>query len=222
MDAHFPTSARRLGMVSAFCVVVLGTTYAAVLTAGLLSLDTPDQPIGDPAFTMLEILILLMTPAMVALMAAAHAWAPARARAMSLVALLFMTLAAGLTAVVHFTILTLSRQTAIAELPGAPLIFAFQWPSLAYALDILAWDVFFALSMLFGASAFGGRPLAQAIRGLMIGSALFALAGLSGVAAGDMWLRNIGIIGYLGIFLVVAALLGLLFHRTGLEDSEIR
>jgi hypothetical protein len=222
MDGRFPASARRLGVFAASCVVVLGTAYAAALTAGLLSLDAADQPIRDPVFTILEILILLMAPAMITLMAAIHAWAPARAKAMSLVALLFMTLAAGLTAAVHFTILTLSRQPAIADMPGAPLIFSFQWPSLAYALDILAWDVFFALSMLFGASAFAGRPLARAIRGLMIGSALFALLGLSGVATGDMWLRNIGIIGYLGIFLVVAALLGLLFHRTGPEDNEIR
>jgi hypothetical protein len=42
---------------------------------------------------------------------------------------------------------------------------------------------------------------------------VLALAGLSGVVAGDMQLRNIGIVGYLGVFLVVAGLLAVLFHR---------
>jgi len=87
-------------------------------------------------------------------------------------------------------------------------------PSVAYALDILAWDVFFAFSMLFAASAFKGRRLAAWIRALMIASALLCLAGLSGVAAGDMQLRNIGIIGYVPVFLVVAVLLAILFVRT--------
>jgi hypothetical protein len=43
---------------------------------------------------------------------------------------------------------------------------------------------------------------------------VLALAGLSGVVAGDMQLRNIGIVGYVVVFLVVAGLLGLLFYRT--------
>ncbi len=222
MDTHFPTIARRLGIFSAWWLVALGITYASVLAAGLLSLGSPDQPIPDPAFTILEVLILLMTPAMVALMAAVHAWSPARAKATSLVALLFMALAAGLTAVVHFAILTLSRQPLFADLPSAAMIFSLKWPSLAYALDILAWDGFFAISMLFAAPTFDGQPLARAIRTLMIASALFALAGLAGVAAGDMRLRNIGIVGYLGLFVIVAALLGLLFQRTGPDDKDGR
>jgi hypothetical protein len=36
---------------------------------------------------------------------------------------------------------------------------------------------------------------------------------LSGVVFGDMQLRNIGIVGYVGVFLVVAVLLAVLFYR---------
>ena len=48
----------------------------------------------------------------------------------------------------------------------------------------------------------------------MIVSGVLALAGLSGVVASDMQLRNIGIVRYLVLFLVVAGLLGVLFYRT--------
>jgi hypothetical protein len=68
--------------------------------------------------------------------------------------------------------------------------------------------------MFFAAPVFNGNRLATSIRILMIASGVLALAGLSGVVAGDMQLRNIGIIGYVVVFLVVAGLLGVLFYRT--------
>lgn len=68
--------------------------------------------------------------------------------------------------------------------------------------------------MLFAAPVFGGSRLAANIRVLMTTSGVVALAGLAGVVTGDMRLRNIGIVGYLGLFLVVAWLLAVLFHRS--------
>jgi hypothetical protein len=194
--------------------VFIGSVYAAVLVAGFLSLRTPKQPIGDPLFSMLEILILLLMPLMVTLMVAAHAWARAEAKALSLVALVFMCLLAGLTCSLHFVILAVSRQAAFAGLAWMPLFLSFEWPSIPYALDILAWDVFFALSVLFAAPVFIGSLLATAIRVLLVASGVLALAGLSGVIFDDMQLRNIGILGYAGVFPVVALLLAILFYRT--------
>lgn len=219
MAAEFTATARRFGITSAVSVVALQVAYAVTLVMGFMSISSADEPIGDPMFTILEVLILAMMPAMVALMAAVHAWAPASAKALSLTALVFMGLVAGVTSALHFVMLTLSRQPAFAELPALPLVLSFEWPSVVYALDILAWDVFFALSMLFAAPVFGGSRLAVSIRALMIASGVLALAGLSGVVGADMRLRNIGIVGYLGVFLVVAALLAVLFYRTQPVDG---
>lgn len=107
MADGFSPTARRLGMASAAAVVVLLLAYALTLAVGLLSLESPQQAIGDPMFTILEILILLIMPAMVALMAAVHAWAPARARSLSLTALVFTGMLATVTCSLHFVILTL-------------------------------------------------------------------------------------------------------------------
>jgi hypothetical protein len=54
-----------------------------------------------------------------------------------------------LTCSLHFVILTVSRQSGFASLTSLQRLLAFEWPSIAYAVDILAWDVFFVLSMLF-------------------------------------------------------------------------
>jgi hypothetical protein len=213
MVTAFSPIACRLGLYSAAATVLLIVAYAVTLVVGLLSLKSPQEPIGDPMFTMLEVLIIVMMPAVVALMVAVHAWAPAPVKVLSLTAVLFMGLVAVVTSSLHFVILTVSRHPAFAGQPWLPLFLQFRWPSVVYALDILAWDVFFPLSMLFAAPVLSGSTLAIWIRWLMVASAVLALAGLSGVVFGDMQLRNIGIVGYVGVFLVIAVLLAVLFYR---------
>jgi hypothetical protein len=215
----FTATARSLGILSATATVFLLVAYAVTLAIGLLSLESAEQPIGDPMFTLLEVLIIIMMPAMVALMVAVHAWAPAQVKTLSLTSVVFMSLLAEVTSIVHFLILTLSRQLESTGQPWLPLVLSFNWPSVVYALDILGWDVFFPLSMLFAAPVFWGSRLAAWIRLLMIASGVLALAGLSGVVAGDMQLRNIGIVGYVGVFLVVAVLLAVLFYRATPLDT---
>ena len=213
VSVDFTPAARRLGLVAAATTAILVVAYAVTLTVGLLSLASPNDPVGPPAFSILEILILVLMPAMVALMVAVHAWAPQRLKVLSLTALVFVSLLAVVTCSLHFVILTVSHQPAFAGQAWRPLVFEFRWPSVAYALDILAWDVFFPLAMLFAAPVFGGSRLGGWIRWTMVASALFALGGLAGVATNDMQVRNVGIVGYVGVFLVVDVLLGVLFHR---------
>src|SRR5919202_6523235 len=102
---EFTATARRLGTSSAAATAVLLVAYAVTLAVGLASLESPQQPIGDPMFTILEVLIIIMMPAMVALMVAVHAWAPTHAKTLSLTSVVFMGLLAGLTCIVHFAIL---------------------------------------------------------------------------------------------------------------------
>jgi hypothetical protein len=210
----FTASARRLGIASALGVVCLSAAYAGVLVAGLLSLPSPSQPIGDPLFAVLEILILLVMPCMVSLMVAVHAWAPAEMKVFGVLAVIFVSLAAVVTCGVHLVLLTVGRQAAFTGQPWASALLSFTWPSVAYALDVLAWDGFFAVAAIAAAMAVGGTRRTAWIRALLLASGVLSLAGLSGVIAGDMRLRNVGIVGYAGVFPVAALLLALLFRRT--------
>jgi hypothetical protein len=49
------------------------------------------------------------------------------------------------------------------------------------------------------APAYQGHGLARWVRALLVTSGMCALAGLSGVSAGDVRLRSIGIVGYVGV-----------------------
>jgi hypothetical protein len=220
MSTEFTPTARRFGLYSAIVTALLIVAYAATLVIGLMSLKSPDDPIGDPMFSILEILIIAMMPAMVALMVAVHSWAPTRLKSLSLVAVVFMGLLAGVTCTLHFIIFTVSHQPAFAGQSWGPLFFAFKWPSVAYAVDITAWDIFFPLSVLFAAFVFSGSRLAEWVRWSMIVSGVLAFAGLTGVAFANMQLRNIGIVGYVGVFLVSVVLLAFFFQRAPTQDVQ--
>lgn len=210
----FTVQHRAIGSIAAWATFFLLVVYAVTTVLGFLSLQSPDDPIGDPYFTMMELLIVLIVPCMVVTMIALHAYAPADRKAYSLTALIFMIVMAAITSCVHFSILTVSRQLADAGLPRADLIFSFNWPSLMYTLDILAWDWFFALSLLFAAAVFNVGRLEKTVRILMIVSGILSLAGLLGVPLANMQVRNIGIVGYAVVAIVVFLLLGIVLGRT--------
>jgi hypothetical protein len=203
-------------MWASMAVVGFAVAYGAVLLLGFASLDSPDTPIEDPWFTILELLIVAMMPAMVALMAAIHASATKQSKSISRWALVFMIATAAVTMAVHVCLLVLRRSALIGE--HRRVLLTFEWPSVPYALDILAWDVFFALAMLCAAPLFGGSRLGVAIRVTMTISGILALVGLAGPLLGDMRLRNIGVLGYAGVFPVAAVLLAMHFRRE--RDSE--
>lgn len=210
-DAH-----RRLGRVSSFAVFAVLSAYLPVLVLGLQSLKSPLEPIGDPYFSLLELLIVVAAPLMVIAMVAVHGYARPEAKAYSLTALAFMIILTGITTTVHFAILTVSRQIALMGFSQSSFLLSFKWPSIAYATDDLAWDLFFALSMLFGAFVFKKGGLEKAVRFSMLVSGGLSLIGLFGVPFLNQTpdIRNIGIIGYAGVGILVFALLGVLFGRS--------
>lgn len=204
---------RSLGRVTSLAVFWLGTLYAATTLLGLLSIKSPLDPIGDPFFTLMEILTLLIAPLMAISMIAVHFHASKDDKAYSLTALLFMFIMAGITSCVHFVILSVGRHPFVDEIPGISFFIAFRWPSVVYALDILAWDWFFALSVLFAAPVFRGERLEKTVRTLMIIAGLLSLAGLIGVPFRNMQIRNIGIIGYAVAGPVIFLLIGMILGR---------
>jgi hypothetical protein len=148
---------RFIGAWSARAMFVLEFAYVVVFVAGFASLGNTSDPLPDPYLAIAEILILVMAPIMVMLMLAIHNCAPARAKSFTLVALGWMFAAAATTTTVHFVELTVARHINPATLPGYARIFDFEWPSLLYAVDIVAWDVFFGLSLLFAVPAFARK-----------------------------------------------------------------
>ena len=213
---------RRRLAVAGTGIGVLSLGYALVLAAGLLTLPSPEHPIQDPWFTAMEGLILLIAPAMLVFLVALHRWVPRQGRSSALLGVVFMALCCVVTCSVHFAILFLAREPAIAAQPWAPQVFSFRWPSVVYALDILAWDFFFPLSALFVARSVQGTSLGGRVQALLMASAVLAFLGLLGVPLANMNVRNVGIVGYAVLFPIAASLAAWAVHRRGAPRAPQR
>ncbi len=186
-----------LGLWSSRAFLLLGVAYVAAIGSGFLSNRNLKDPVKDPHLATAEVLILLMAPVMVTLSVAIHASTPSDERPYTLIALGWMVAAAATTSIVHFVELTVGRQLGTAEHPAYERVFGFRWPSILYAVDIVAWDIFFALALLFTTPAFDGEA---AIQAGLLASGLLALIGLVGPVTGRIPWRAIGIFGYAVVF----------------------
>lgn len=221
VNEGFTPSHRTIGRFAALSIFVLGVAYVLVTALGFLSLESPQDPIGPPYVTLMELLILPLAALYLIAMVAIHAYARPEAKVYSQIALVFMTILAAITTSVHFVILTVGPQLEATGQSWVPLVISFRWPSILYTLDILAWDWFFALSLLFASVVFTEGRLERAVRMLLIVSGVLSLAGLVGVPLSDMDIRNIGIIGYAVVSPVAFLLIGVLFGRPRTEiDSQ--
>lgn len=223
MSTWTPTD-RRIGMGSAIAVVVLTLLYiptgAVWLVSNLDDAWNRGLEPSEPYLTILEVLLFLTAPAMVALFAAIHNYAPSKRKTCSLAAFGFVTLLAGLTGAVHFVQLTVVRRTTS---PTVAEVFAFYEPdgklSAMLAVDLLGWDIFLGFGLLFAAPIFEGDRLRVAIRASMILGGSLCLLGVCGPASGDLRLQYPGIVGYAFVFPFVCLLLAILFARS---DEPIR
>ena len=198
-----------LGMWTAWTIVVLYVVYIAVLFAGGVAVGVPREPYLATA----EILTSVGALIQVGLVAVIHDSAPPRAKTLSLAALGWMLLMAGLTVTVHFVQLTVARRIDLAATPELARLFGWEWPSLLYAIELVAWHLFLGLSLLFAASAFRGRGAEAAVRvGLRVSGSL-CIIGLVGPALGNLNWRMIGVFGYGLVFPIVCVAIGLVFKR---------
>jgi hypothetical protein len=191
-------------MWSAIALFLVSVAYAVTLAVGLASAGLT-KPIVDPVLAVMEVLTLLSAPLIVIMMAAVHSFAPPEYKTHSSVALAFAILVAGLTSAVHFVGLTALRQLGSAGI---------QWPSALYAVELLAWDVFLGLSLVFAAPVFQGPGLRGAVRVTMYGAGGLCLAGTIGPAIGDLRLQRIGVLGYGAVLPVTCLLLAIVFRRS--------
>jgi hypothetical protein len=195
----------RLGKWSASILAIGGIAYAIVVVIGMVSYGL-ERSIGGIVLVVMEMLTLLLALVFLVMMAAIHSSAALEWKTNTLVALVFAALLAGISATVHFVQLTALRQLGTAGLV---------WPSPMYAAELLAWDVFLGLSLLFAAPSLRGNRLRQVARTTMTACGAMCLIGVLGPATGYMGLQFLAVAGYGLVLPVLCVLLALNWSRTG-------
>ena len=196
------TSRNRLGSWSAFAVFLIGVAYLVTLMIGV-RFHGLDEPIGDPILAVMEVLTLMAAPVIVVMIAAVHEYAPMHRKIYGLVSLAFAIVFGGMTSAVHFVELTALRQQGSGGIV---------WPSPEYAVELLAWNLFLGLALLFAAPVFDSGGAERGVRrGLVVGG-LLCVAGIIGPAVGTIRLQLVGVFGYAVVLPVVCFMMGRLFH----------
>lgn len=202
-------SEAHLGRWSALAVFLVGIAYAIALTAGF-AVHGLSEPIVDPILAVMEVLTVLSALPMVVLMAAVHGFAETGRKVFGVVALAFTVLFAGTTVAVHFVELTARRQLGTAGIV---------WPSAVYAVELLAWNLFLGLALLFAAPVFAGVGRERNVRRGMVVTGLLCIAGVVGPAVGNMRLQLVGVVGYAVALPVVCLMLASVFLHHRASDT---
>jgi hypothetical protein len=192
----------RLGSWSALAIFLLGVAYVVTLTIAV-SVHGLTEPIVDPYLAVMEVLTLISAPLMVILFSAIHAYAPVDRKIYGSTALAFVTVFVAMTSAVHFVELTAIRQR------GSGGII---WPSPAYAVELLAWNLFLGLALLFAAPVFDASGPERGVRRGLLISGTLCVAGIIGPAVGNMQLQLVGVFGYAVVLPVVCFMLARLFR----------
>jgi len=190
-------------------MVVICIVYAATLLAGGVVHGLP----REPYFALAEILTMMSSAVLVMLMAAIHVRTPTPYKIFSLLGLGWMFVLAGITMTVHFAELTVGRQLHGEARAAFARLFDFEWPSLLYAVEFVAWHIGFGLSTLFAAFAFQGSRQERMVRAGLITTGMLCLAGLAGPAVGNLNWRLTGVFGYTVVFPVVCIGIARLFKN---------
>jgi hypothetical protein len=187
-------TASRLGCLSGRAVVAVGIAYAIALSLGVARHGV-SEPIADPILAAMEVLTLTSAVPLVLLVTAVVFVAPAARRIWGVLALCFIVMFATATSAVHVVELTAGRQ-----LGSRGLV----WPSTTYAIELLAWDVFLGVALMFTAAALDPARTSSRLRRLVQLTGVLCLAGIAGPAIGNMRLQLIGVFGYAVLLPLVA------------------
>lgn len=207
---------RRIGVWSATSAATIGVLFVIIGLIGVIARPPSGSLLHqvDPYLAVLEILMILSAVALVIMMAAVYTYAAPDRKTVALMALAFMILFAVVTCSVHFASLTVGRQIDPVGLPNLPHQLSLEkWPTLAMSLDLLAWDFFLGLSVVFAAVVFKGEGRARSVRVSMLVAGTLCLAGTLGPASGYLQIQFLGIAGYAFSLTVACALLAMLFRH---------
>ncbi|HEU4860571.1 MAG TPA: hypothetical protein VFT15_12075, partial [Chitinophagaceae bacterium] len=200
----------QFGLCSAWANFILFIVYDLIVITGIV---IGQGVLKEPYLAIAEVMTLVSAPLLVLLMVAIHECAPQSAKVFSLTALGWMLLLAGSTVIVHFINLTLWRQISVQQKIDYVRFLGWEWPSMMYAIELVAWHLFFGLSMFFAAFVFKGKRWEKVVRIALIATGLLCIFGLIGPLVGDLIWRLIGVFGYGVGFPIVCVLIARVFKN---------
>lgn len=204
--------AYQTGFSSALIATIGGVVYFLVILGAILTGNFTFPP-PDAIQLFGGITSLLFPPVLVILIASLHAIAPLEKKVFSQISLGFTLLFAVTVSINRFTQLGVVRQSmAAGATEGIGWFLPYGERSIMFGLEMLGWDWFLGLAMLFAAPIFSKGRLQHWLRGLLI------LYGVLGIFAAVAFLlaSPLSVIGFVDwgvVLVIVTALMAVFFLR---------
>jgi len=189
------TTDNAFSRIVTYMLLVIGLIYVILVVWGIATQDPATGYIKDNIKFLMEIGTMLSALVLLLFTVSVHQNAKENNNSFGIISIIFMALLVATTFISHFVSITLSKQlTMVWE--NYKYVGSMEWPSVLFAIDILAWDVFFGLAFLSLGISVLQNSKNSLVGILMICSGILSLLGLAAIPLNNMNVRYIGIFGY--------------------------
>ncbi len=202
----------RFGIWISISGVVLALAYlgAMVATASSSSGFPPVEPYG----MLISIISLLSGIVILILFAVIHACTPDDRKLLSLIALAFATLFAGVTSINRFTHLAIVRPGLyMGKSSGIDWFTPYGAYSIMTGMENLAWGFFLGLAFIFLTPVFNGGRFERLLSWTLAGNGILCLVSVLALPLGITWLTYVGALAWGPGFIFLCILLIISFNR---------
>ena len=189
------TSGVKLAMYFSTALIALGGLYIILIAWGLITADPATGMIQNDKKILMEITTILSSILLLLFFTSIHFFIEPRNIFFSFLSIIFMSFSTVLTCCVHFISITVADKILMANELLTPIL-SMGWPSVLLSIDILSWDFFFGLAILFLGIGLFENENQRKTAVLMLLSGIFSLFGLIALPLDNMNIRYIGVFGY--------------------------
>jgi hypothetical protein len=202
--------ALRLGFWSSLFTTLGGVIYFLVIL-GLILAGQFTFPPPDAVQLFGGITSLIIPPALIIVFASLHTVAPPGKKAFSQISLAFILLFTMAVSINRFTQLGVVRQSlAQGGAAGIDWFLPYGDHSVMLGLEMLGWDWFLGLGLIFAAPLFSGDRVQSWLRGLLLGDGVLCLVAAVGFLLGSP-LSLIGFFAWGLVLFIITALMAVYF-----------
>jgi hypothetical protein len=185
----------KLAIIFSYSLITIGIIYIFVVIWGISTQNPITNEIQNNIRIIMEILTAFSSMLLFLLTLSIHFLIDEDNHFYSILSIVFMSASMVVTLCVHFISITLSDELIMAN-QFFKYLLSLEWPSVLYALDIVAWDIFFGLSFVALGIGFILSKYDKLTGILMIASGFLSLSGIAAIPARVMEIRFIGVFGY--------------------------
>jgi hypothetical protein len=210
------SNAKHMSKNIAYSLITLGIIYVLLITIGIMTQSKETGYIQDDIRILMEISTMISAILLLLFAISIDQLVEESKKLFSTFSVLMMLGLVILTLFCHFISITIG-ESLIENNEIFGYLVSLTWPSVIFAVDILAWDILFGLSFIaLGISIINSFPK-KIIPITMIVAGILSLVGLIALPLNNMNLRYIGVFGY-----TVMPLITSILYISGLNKENRR